>query len=161
MTWQTTSIPIIRSLIGDLDSSAYTYTDTRLTQIALSSAHLLLNEVSFDTTYAVDVVASSITPDPTSLSPVDSTFVNLLALRSSVLILGSEARTKAISSIAFKDGPSSIETGGAAKATMELANMVRGQYEKAKLDYIAGNSVGAQAVTSPILYQSISPNLFQ
>src|SRR3990167_2800319 len=101
MAWQDVTTNIVRGLIGDIDTPQ-TYTDGRLLYIELNSAHLLLNEVSFNSDYTVDVQASSISPDPLT----DTTFINLLALRSAVLISNSEYKTAAKQSFIVKDGPS-------------------------------------------------------
>lgn len=154
MSWQQTSNIIIRGLIGDIDSPQ-TYTDDRLTYIALNSAHLLLNEVSFNSDYSVDVQASSISPDPIT----DTNFINLLALRSAVLISNSEYKTAAKQSFIVKDGPSSLDTSTKYRALEAFAATANQAYLKAKLDYVAGNSTGSCAIMTPFYSRSYPANM--
>lgn len=153
-TWQDTTTNIVRGLIGDIDIPQ-TYTDARLLYIELNSAHLLLNEVSFNSDYTVDVQASSISPDPIT----DTNFINLLALRSAVLISNSEYKTAAKQSFIVKDGPSSLDTSTKYRALEAFAATAKQTYEKAKLDYIAGNSLSACCVATPFYSRSYPPNM--
>ena len=157
MSWQDYTLPLVRTYIGDLDGTSYS--NSRLTTISVTAAHSLLNEVSFSNTYTVDVPNSSISPDPTS-GTIDTNFLNLLALKTALILSTSEARTKSLQVFSIKDGPSSVETGGAAKAMVELSKLLTEAYNKAKLDYIAGNSVGAQAITTPVYTQWANPSMF-
>lgn len=156
MTWIDIEIPLIRSIIGDLDSTSYS--DGRLTTIAITNAHMLTNEVSFDNSYVVNVPNSSITPDPAN-GP-DYNFLNLLALKTASLIVNSEFRTASMQSFIVKDGPSQIDTGNKAKYLAEFAKNLLTAYQKAKLDYIAGNSIGGTAVSTPIYSNSQFPSMF-
>lgn len=157
MSWQSITNSLIRDLIGDYDSPQV-YSDTRLTQVALTCAHLVLNEVSFASDYTVDVAVSSISPDPTT-APEDVSFINLLALRSSLLIANSEFKTAAKQSFIVKDGPSQIDTGTRYKALADFAKVAKEAYDKAKIDYIAGNSIAACCVTTPFYSRSAVPNM--
>ena len=56
-----------------------------------------------------------------------------------------------------KDGPSSIETGVRYKALQEFAGQAKEAYDKAKIDYVAGNSIAACAVTTPFYYRGQEP----
>jgi hypothetical protein len=158
MSWQSITNSLIRDLIGDVDTPQV-YTDSRLTQVAITCAHLVLNEVSFVNDYTVDVAASSISPDP-SVSPEDVSFLNLLALRSSLLIANSEFKTSAKQSFIVKDGPSQIDTGNRYKALADFAKVAKEAYDKAKIDYIAGNSIAACAILTPFYYRGEAPNMF-
>jgi len=158
MSWQSITNNLIRGLIGDIDTPQ-TYSDDRLTYIALNSAHLLLNEVSFNNDYTVSVSASSILPDPAD--PEDVSFLNLLALRSSLLIANSEYKTAAKQSYIVKDGPSSVDTSLKYKALQEFAKTAKEAYDKAKIDYTAGNSIGSCAVTTPFYFRGSNPDMLQ
>lgn len=157
MSWITYVLPQVRNYIGD--PTGATYSDSRLTNIAITAAHSLLNEVSFDNVYSVDVPNSSISPDPTN-SIIDTNFINLLSMKTSALVVGSEVRTKSLQIYNIKDGPSSISTGESAKALMELSRFLNESYNKAKLDYISGNSVGAAYVGGPVATQWANPSIF-
>ena len=66
MSWQNEMTLIVRHLINDLDSSDYTFTDTRLEEAVLVSAQLASLEIDFENTYTIDVDSSSLTTDTTS-----------------------------------------------------------------------------------------------
>lgn len=158
MSWSETVLPMVRGLIGDIDTPQ-TYSDTRLTDITVYSAHLLTGEASFNFDYTISIPNSSISPDPT-VSPEDTNFTNLLALRTAVLISNSEYKTAAKQSFVVKDGPSSVDTVSRYKALQEFAKTAKDAYDKAKIDYIAGNSVGSCAVLTPFYYRGESPTFF-
>ena len=71
--WKISMVLMLRSLIGDLDSTKYT--DTRLEQILSVGAYNVVNDADFSTDYTVDVAKVRITPDPVSNN--DGDFVTL------------------------------------------------------------------------------------
>ena len=66
MSWQNEMTIIVRHLINDLDSSSYTFTDSRIEESILVSSQLVLHEVDFESSYTVDVDSLTLTPDPTA-----------------------------------------------------------------------------------------------
>ena len=55
MAWQNEMSIIVRHLINDLDSSSYTFTDSRVEESILVAAQLVLIEIDFDkATIAID-----------------------------------------------------------------------------------------------------------
>ena len=72
MAWQNEMSIIVRHLINDLDSSSYTFTDSRVEESILVAAQLVLIEIDFDKSYTIDVDASSISPDPTTSGDKDN-----------------------------------------------------------------------------------------
>ena len=92
MPWQNEMKVIVRHLVNDLDSSDYTFTDSRLEEAVLVSAQLASLEIDFDNTYAIDVDSVSLSPDPTSGNKDDS-FINLVCLKTAQMLLGSELKT--------------------------------------------------------------------
>ena len=91
MTWQTEMTLILRGLINDVNPADYTYSDSRLQQSILISGQLVQTELVFDKTYEVNVIASSIIPDPTDVTK-DNAFINLVCLKSAALIYGGELK---------------------------------------------------------------------
>ena len=111
MPWQNEMKVIVRHLVNDLDSSDYTFTDSRLEEAVLVSAQLASLEIDFDNTYAIDVDSVSLSPDPTSGNKDDS-FINLVCLKTAQMLLGSELKTHSLNAISLKDGPSALDLRG-------------------------------------------------
>lgn len=135
-------IAIIRSLISiDEDD----YSDEILSQIACSAAIIVSSEITIETSYTIDVINSTITPDP------DNVFAMFCAYQASIIILQSEIRKKGLKSIKITDGPSSIDLSNIAKDLKLLLDSLLSRYDKLKLDYaMALNSGLAFAVTTPV-----------
>ena len=105
MSWQNEMTIIVRHLINDLDSSSYTFTDSRIEESILVSSQLVLHEVDFESSYTVDVDSLTLTPDPTANTGSDGKddgFISLVSLKTGCLLLGSEMKTNALSAISLK-----------------------------------------------------------
>lgn len=153
MVWTTSLVLMVRYLINDIDSVAYT--DARLKQSIVISAQLSSFDVSFDKTYTIDIDAVTITPDPFD-GTQDSGFINLIALRSALLIFSNEAKLASSLGLRVTDGPSTIDISGRLSSALRLLDSARGAYEKAKVDYVIGNARGFQAITTPYTVPFIS-----
>ena len=118
MAWTTDLVIILRSIIGDLDSTSFT--DSRLQQILAVAAYNVLNDADFSTTYTVDVANSTISPDPYTTSDVD--FSTLTVYKAACILLGSEVKTEAANAISIKDGPSAIDLRGVTQSLTVMYN---------------------------------------
>ena len=161
MTWQTEMTPILRFLINDLDSSNYTYADSRLQQSLLVGAQLVSTELTFNKSYEINVAASSLTPDPTT-APRDDSFINLVCLKSAVIIYGGELRLAGGKSMKVVDGPSQIDTSAMYGNYSKLYQSAMEAYNRARVNYVAGNSIGGQCVSTPFTYpeNTINPTIW-
>jgi|TARA_B100000676_G_C18073403_1_gene845955 hypothetical protein len=148
MAWQNEMSIIVRHLINDLDSSNYTFTDSRIEESILVSAQLVLHEINFDKTYTIDVDGSSLSPDPTTSGSKDNSFINLVSLKSATVLLGSELKTHSLNAIALKDGPSSLDLRGIVSSLKILFDDINKKYDDAKLEYKMNGIVG-QAILGP------------
>ena len=110
--WEDTMVLMLRALLNDLDSGNYTYTDARLQQMLCVGAYNVQAEAVFTNTYVIDIVNSTMTPDP--VAEGDSDFVVLTVYKTACIMVGSEIKTQANNAIAIKDGPSSIDLRGIA-----------------------------------------------
>jgi hypothetical protein len=90
-----------------------------------------------------------LSPDPTALANKDDAFINLVVLRASCVILGSEVRSNALNSISLKDGPSSIDLRGITTGLTVLYKDLCEKYESSVMQYKAGSSVAGKAILSP------------
>jgi hypothetical protein len=153
MTWQNEIARIVRFLINDIDAT--TYTDDRLEETVLVAAQLMLNNLDFDTDYIVDVDSLTLSPDPTASTPKDNFFINVTALKTVCIILGSEAKTLAAQSYRIKDATSSIDISSAYQSVNQLYKDACDKLDKMIMDYKAGNSVAGGAVLTPYTYEGL------
>lgn len=144
MAWQDETIPLLRLLIGD-SSSPYTYCDTRLLDLFVGAAKMVVMELSFDDDYTITLSTSSISPDPSD----DPYFIPLASLRAAYLIANSEYRTKSLMNIVVSDGPSTINLSGVVSGLKARVERLLADYNQAKLQYSIGNAIGCQAVLTP------------
>ena len=147
MAWYDSIVPMVRVLVNDVDEE--TYTSFRLQKVGLVAASYVVSQIPFDNNYVVNIVASSISPNPETTSPKDYTFINLVSLKSAVLITSSELKTKTRQQISVKDGPSTIELKEVGESLTAQAEAVLDAYNFAVTNYLAGNSIGGCAVTTP------------
>jgi len=154
MNWLATPIEILRVLIGDM-SDTPTYTDTRLSRILVVAAAYVVNELSFDYAYSVDVRNATISPDPTSQATRDDVFVTLLSLRAANILLDSEVKYYAMSSLKVQDGPSSIDTTSRANFVKEAAKIIADQYAKTKMLHQMGDA--GVAILTPYTVSRLYP----
>ena len=140
---------ILRYLINDVDSSKYTYSDHRIETTLLVASQLVTLEVDLLNDYTINVETCTLTPDPTETGTRDDGFINLVCLKASCVMVGSEIRSEASNAISIKDGPSSIDLRGVTGTLAVLYKDLSEKYEKTLLNYKTGNSVGGQAILGP------------
>ena len=73
---------MLRVVIFDLETTP-TYSDSRLEEMLIASAHLVTQDIDFSTSYSIDILGQSITPDPTDST--DKEFVNFVVLKAACL----------------------------------------------------------------------------
>ena len=155
MSWQGEITTVVRTLISDVDSTNYTYSNARLETSALVAAQIVLTEVDFENTYTVDVEQCYLSPDPTdpttglATANKDDAFINLVSLKTACLIMGSEMKTQALNAVRVSDGPSSIDYTAVAANIKYLYEYACKTYEEYKFNYAAGNNAVGKAVLSP------------
>lgn len=148
MAWDSSMTIMLRQVIGDI-TSPYTYTDAQLKTLLITNAQLIRTEITFDNSYTVNISSETITPDPTALSTPDDVFINFVVLKSAAILVSAEARVQSKIGISVQDGPSRIDIGGSATALSNRARDMLDAYERAKIAYIAGSSIGAKAILTP------------
>lgn len=147
MSWQNEMVRIVRYLIDDIDSTSYD--DCRLEETLLVSAQLQSSAIDFNNDYTVDVDNLLLSPDPTETTPKDDWFINIVCVQAACIILNSEAKTLAAQAYLIKDGPSSIEMGGAYRAIKSIAKDMCCKLSQMIMQYKAGDSVGGLAILTP------------
>ena len=153
MSWNNEMVRIVRFLINDIDAASYT--DERLEETVLVAAQLQYASIDFPNTYTIDVDTLVLSPDPTS-SPKDDWFINIVCMKAASIIIGSEAKTLAAQSYFIKDGPSTIDTSAAYRASKDLAKDINDKLAFMIVDYKAGSSPAGHAVLTPYTQEGIS-----
>ena len=149
MSWQTEMTTIVRCLIGDVDAS--TYTDSRVEKLILVAGQLTLHDITFNNSYTIDVVASSISPDPTS-GTKDNAFINLVSLKAACIESMSSYKTSVATGktgVRIKDGNSEVDLKGSTDALKFAVENACEAYEQAKWEFEAGNLVPGKAILGP------------
>ena len=148
MAWQNEMALIVRHLVNDLDSSSYTFTDSRIEESVLVSAQLAALEVDFENTYAIEVDSLSLSPDPTDSGNKDDSFINIVCLKTAQRLLGSELKTHSLNAISLIDGPSALDLRGIVTGLKILFDDTNKKYDEAKMQYKLNGVVG-QAILGP------------
>ena len=139
---------MVRYLISDVDDSNYKYSDARLEKTTLVGAQLVSLELDFKNTYSVDIENDSLSPDPTESATKDSSFINLVAMKTACIIIGSEMKLEAANAISIKDGPSAIDLRGVSSTLSILYKDLCDKYVKLADDYKFTGETG-QAILGP------------
>lgn len=159
MSWQTETTEIVRYLVGD--SSETTYTDEQIQKNILIAARIVVQEISFDTNYTINVSTTTLTPDPMDLDTDESkSFVNLICLKAACMILNSEYQIYSKQSFRITDGPSTVDGTAVAKNLLILAQDRCKEYSSYKINYVMGNMNGGTAVLTPTTSQYVNPRVF-
>jgi len=148
MTWQNEMTVIVRHLVHDVNSNDYTFIDSRLEEAILVSAQLSMLEIDFENTYAIDVDSLTLTPDPTSSSDKDDSFINLVSLKTAQMLIGSELKTHSLNAISLRDGPSALDLRGIITGLKILFDDINKKYEEAVMQFKMNGVVG-QAILGP------------
>lgn len=144
--WEIECEEMVRVLINDMSSSPMYNTD-RITRLVVIAAVQVVNEINFDTTYTVDISLGTISPDPSNVNTKDNVFINLVCLKAAVILLDSELRYYAISSLRASDGPSSIDTSSRVLFVREAGKILQSRYTQLKMLQQMGQA--GQAVLTP------------
>jgi hypothetical protein len=161
MYWEIEIPIIVRNLINDLEAVPV-YSDDRINQLAVVSAQYVLGQVNLSTSYTVDIVAKTITPDPSAPDTRDTDFVGFIALKSACLLDQSTFRTKAaLEGIRTALGPANLAIAGhlsGYKTIIEDDQSPCRLYEQLTLDHNIGNATAVRAILSPFIGNKFDPS---
>lgn len=151
--WEKEIIPMIRVLISD-NISPYTYTEQQVREFAVVAASMVINEITFNYTYTVDIAANTISPDPKTLS--DKAFMSFVSMKAACMVINNEARLASKNAVKWSDGPSSLSNEAGAKELSALSKRMCDDYQKAKMDWATGpGGVGGYAIFSPFTNSNV------
>lgn len=160
MSWQTELTVIVRTLINDL-TVPYEFSDARIEQCLVVAAKYVQFDVVLDHAYDVDVVAQTITPDPTIDN--DEIFISLVSLKAACIIDQSTYRTKtATEGIRAAVGPLSLSVGMGAASPANAWKVVLEHgpcalYEGLIEHWDVANASAMRAVLSPFIGNKFDP----
>lgn len=158
MYWEIEIPIIIRNLINDL-ADPPTYTDERITQLAVVAAQYVIMEVNLDKDYNVNIVTVEISPDPSDPATRDTDFIGFIAMKAACLLDQSTFRTKAAGEgLRAALGPASLSVTGTLGGYKDIINMGPCKlYDQLVLDHNIGNATAVRAIFSPFVGNNFDP----
>ena len=110
MSWQNTSLIMLRTLLNDASCSTEKYTDDRLMDLLLTSAYIIRIDINFNTTFTVNVGKQTISPNPETQTDGDE-FISFMVLKAACLTDESNFRTAALlQGVSARCGPATLTT---------------------------------------------------
>lgn len=144
--WQCEMTLLLRALINDL-VEPYKYSNAKLEQIILASAKIIQPTLDFDVDYEINLVSSSISPDP--VEQRDDSFSVLVSLKAACLIMQGETKLATNTSIRIQDASAIIDVTNQYKSKMDLWKKLCDDYDRARLNYVMGSVKNFKAVLTP------------
>jgi len=161
MAWGKTLVNFVRILVNDFDNDELTYTDNQLKRIIVVSANLVQQELTFDTTYTINLGSPDISPDPTVTATRDDAFTNFVALKTACKLDEYTFRAKAVlSGLRASCGNhirmETTDYAGPFRDLLQLGPCL--SYENLKRDWKFGNANTIRAVLSPFTSNLWNPD---
>lgn len=157
MSWEDHLLTMVRVLINDV-VTPYEFSDERLLQTICVAAQYVQLDVNLEYTYSIDVVNSSISPNP--LDNNDDIFMNLVSLKAACIIDQSKFRTKAaLEGIRAALGPASLSISNNNLSGMKVV-LDKGPcalYESLTKHWDIANATAVRAVFSPFVGNNFDP----
>lgn len=154
MSWDTTLVSIVRSLINDMGATPV-YDDSRIEQAILVGGLLASQDFPFSTTYIFDFSTPALTPDPTLPETLDTVAMALFGLKAACTLNLNSYQNSISTGIRVKSGDESVDTtSGFGGFDSILKNGPCAQYKALVADLykknaIALSSLATRAVTTP------------
>jgi hypothetical protein len=155
MAWQTEMVRLVRFMINDLDPTNMTYPDTRLQELLVVAAQLVVAELDFTQPFAADLQNLQIVPDPTARYTTpptrDDSFINLTCMKAACITDRSESKTASNQAVDVRDGSSQVNLRWVAVARLALLDKSWCKaYEDVKLAYMMNRShIAGAAICGP------------
>ncbi len=162
MTWQNTSLIMLRTMLNDAGCSTVKYTPQRLDDLLITSAYFLPIEINFNSSFVVNVETRTVTPDPglTTTSDGDE-FISFMVLKAACIADEGNFRTAALSQgVMARCGPAVLQTSSYGQYLGTLLNEGPCKsYEELKKRYNFSYNGGKilRAVMSPFAANSFDP----
>ena len=156
MSWNIEIPIIVRTLINDLNDSP-TYSDERILQVITVAAKYVQFDIVLDNSYAIDVINTNISPDPTANN--DSIFISLVGLKAACIIDQSTLRSKAaLEGIRAALGPAQLSIAGSlAGFNLILDKGPCAAYEELVSHWDVREATAVRAILSPFVGNKFDP----
>lgn len=148
-SWDTDLVLMTRVLVSDI-STPQTYVDEYIQRVIITAGIMVDAEISFGYTYAYDINALTIIPDP--VTNEDSIFMALVPLKSACILTQGEFRQALSQGIKVRDGDSAIDTSVSFRGYRDILEMGPcAAYEKLKWSLLASgaSTLVGKAVLGP------------
>ena len=150
MAWADESVPLLRTLVGDYESTIYT-SDT-LTKVLVVAAYQVYQQVDTIQEYSISIANQTISPDPTNQNTKDEAFLNLFTIKAACILDQGAALNAAKDALKITSHKHSFDTTSQAKFRLDLLS--KGwcaTYEETKKEFLYNNktSVIGAAVLTP------------
>lgn len=160
MSWQNTSLIMLRTLLNDANCDSEKYTDDRLFDLLVTAAYFVRIDVNFATSYTVDMGSQTISPDPES--SVDGTdLISFMVLKAACMTDESNFRTAALlQGVQARCGPAVFHTSSYGQYLKDL--LTQGPcktYEdlRYKYNFDYANKGILKAIMSPFVSNDFYP----
>lgn len=155
--WEEELTTMLRTEIGDLDSSVYS--DSRLRQVLVYAAYSVYQSARFVNNYCINVSNITICPDPVSTNDFD--FSILTVYKAACIIMTGEAKEKGGKSVSIKDGPSFFDNRNSGTNTMNLMKIMCENYNTLLYNYqMVGSDHSDLAGLGQAILSPYSPGSF-
>lgn len=160
MAWQEELVAITRILVNDIGESSE-LSDDRILQVLAVAGKYVQFDVNLEHGYKVDVVNSSITPDPTLDN--DDIFISLVCLKAACIIDQSTYRTKAaLEGVRASLGPASLSVAGQSAAWKSIIEHgACATYDELTSHWDVKEASAIRAVLSPFIGNKFDPRSVQ
>jgi len=117
--WLSIARTMLRTMLNDAGASSYT--NSRLDDMLIASAYLIVSDINFITTYSVNIQDETVSPDPSVTSDDGSDFISLVVLRAACMSDESAFRTAALmQGVQARCGPATLNTSAYGQYLREI-----------------------------------------
>lgn len=150
-TWENTTLPLLRAMIGDWDSESPLYDDDKLVSLLIVAAFQVNQDVTFRIDFSVSIPDKTITPDPTAEASKDFDFVNLFCIKAAAIMDRGNAVLAASKAVSGSDmNAIKFDLTGVASSTLALLKQGWCKvYDEVLYDYLTSTGNLGRAVMGP------------
>lgn len=149
MAWDTDLVFMVRVLVSDIDSPQ-TYTDTYIERVLVTAGIVVDSSFPFPYTYAYDISALTISPDPVTND--DLSFMALVPLKAACILTQGEFKQALAQGIKVRDGDSAIDTSVSFRGYRDILELGPcASYEKLRWQLLASGAATAGGVGKAVL----------
>lgn len=148
MAWDSEMVTMVRYMINDF-GTPQTYSDDTLMTMILISVQWVQQENTFINTYTTNIDNQTLTPDPTSSSARDESFMWLVSLKTACMLAQGELKKIGGQAIAITDEGSSIDLRGTLQGKIVVGKTFCDDYSAASWKYRLQKSPNGRGVFGP------------